>query len=59
MEAIMLILALACTLLGIIIGDCAKWMTKSTAFHKLMTLLGGSALFATGMFMLAHCFGLI
>lgn len=55
----MLILALACTLLGIIIGDCAKWMTKSTAFHKLMTLLGGSALFATGMFMLAHCFGLI
>lgn len=55
----MLILALTCTILGVIVGEGAKWMVNSTALQKLLALIGGGALFTTGIFLLAHCLGAI
>lgn len=59
MEPIMLIISLLCTMIGIAIGDSAKWVSNGGTWKKMVMLLVGIGFATVGMLLFLLAFHMI
>ena len=59
MEAVLLLLSVICTVVGIAIGDSAKWVNSGGTGRKFLMLVAGFVLILAGMLLFLFAFHLI